>query len=153
MDATSRVRDVALKQAIQQKTHLESVFANPLAGLSLDQVRDLGEDFAKDYELSEDGGSDTIIPLFRTAAVLSQNNEIWRIRQTDSNPNGPKLDLSDKDIVCLREEETNKLKQPLDLYLIIAACALSAAVQGWNEYGDSTPEFLWSAANNLQNSP
>lgn len=126
-------KDVELKRIIQQQDDYDKVLVNPLAGLRLDAVSDLGEHFVNDYDLVIEGDErKQAIKLFRIAAVLAQNNDIWRDLSHDSSEKAG-LSITAEERMCLQREETKMLDQPIGLYFIIIACALSAAVQGWNE--------------------
>lgn len=131
--STKADKDVELKRIIRQQEDYDKVLVNPLAGLQHAAVSDLGERFVDDYGLTVDGyNHDQVVKLFRTAAILAQKNDIWRDFRYDTAEK-PRLDMSSEERKCLEREETNMLDQPLRLYFIIIACALSAAVQGWNE--------------------
>lgn len=126
-------RDVELKRIIQEQEDYDKVLVNPLAGLQHGAVSDLGKRFVDDYGLTIDGDEHAqVVRLFETAAILAQKNDIWKDIRYDTTEK-PNLDLSRQERECLEREETKMLDQPLRLYLVIIACALSAAVQGWNE--------------------
>lgn len=136
-------KNIELTRIIQQQEDYDKVLVNPLAGLQHATVSRLGECFVDDYGLTIDGyDHNHVVRLFGTAAILAQKNDIWRDFRYDTAEK-PHLDLSREERKWLEREETNMLDQPLRLYFIIIACALSAAVQGWNETAPNGGEYTF----------
>jgi hypothetical protein len=97
------------------------VLSNPLLNLGRPKLRELGRAFARKYDLPRDEWA-----CFEDAAVLAQNNDAWQT--PDEN-----LQLSEKCKEILVIEKTKRWKQPRKLYSLIAVCAASATVQGWDQ--------------------
>jgi len=97
------------------------VLSNPLLNLDRAQLRELGEDFAVRYGLPEDERA-----RFADAAILAQDNEAWR--RPDEL-----LQLLQEDKEALDREKTHRWYQLRKLWPVIVVCAMSAAVQGWDQ--------------------
>ncbi|KAH9940403.1 MFS sugar transporter [Epithele typhae] len=91
--------------------------ANPLAGLSHDQLIEDATLFAKEHNLAH------LSEQFQKGALLAQDPTLF-----ESLPQ-----LTEEDRVILRKELTNRWHQPLQLYWLVFLCSMSAAVQGMDE--------------------
>ncbi|KAJ5661480.1 uncharacterized protein N7477_009096 [Penicillium maclennaniae] len=89
------------------------------AHLCHDELRKQGHRFAVDHEI----GDETDIRAFELGAVLAQSPE-----QYDRVPG---LTSQEKEI--LHHEFAHRWSQPWKMYVVIALCSLSAAVQGMDE--------------------
>jgi hypothetical protein len=87
---------------------------NPLLGFTHEQLSTQGEQFAKRYELGE------FSEVFSKGAIVAQDPSAF-----ESLPI-----LSQEDKNTLRMELTHKWKQPRELYFLVVACSMAAAVQG-----------------------
>ncbi len=94
--------------------NLNAKLANPLAGLSHEQLMADAEEFAKTHELAE--YTETI----QKGALIAQDPTVF-----ESLPM-----LTDEDRRFLRREVTHKWDQPKTLYYLVVMCSLAAAVQG-----------------------
>lgn len=93
--------------------------ANPLAGLSPERLRIIGEDYAKLAGLT----SDEDMRAFRLGAMIAGDNT-----QYDQIP-----ELNDREREVLERETTHKWSNPSMLYWVVIICSLCAAVQGMDE--------------------
>jgi hypothetical protein len=94
---------------------------NPLIGIPKDQLIADVEAFAAEYELQD------IIPYLIKGALVAQSPaNIDRISE---------LDEADRQV--LREEVTHKWKHPRILYFTIILNSIAAAIQGWDQTGES----------------
>ena len=91
--------------------------ANPLAGISQDQLLRDGAAFAHRYNLGH------LEKEFAKGAVIAQDPLRFELLTI--------LDETDKEI--LRHEQNNKWSQPKDLYMLVVMCSVCAAVQGMDE--------------------
>ena len=91
--------------------------ANPLAGISQDQLLRDGAAFAHRYNLGH------LEKEFAKGAVIAQDPLRFELLTI--------LDEADKEI--LRHEQNNKWSQPKDLYMLVVMCSVCAAVQGMDE--------------------
>jgi hypothetical protein len=81
------------------------------------------EDFANEFGLQEQ------ISLFKKGALIAQ-----RPGEVDSL-----AELNDEDRRVLRDEVTYKWRHPKALYLTIILNSIAAAIQGWDQTGESSP--------------
>ena len=88
--------------------------ANPLAGLSHEQLMGDASTFAREHGLGH------LEEEFRKGALVAQDPTVF-----ESLPQ-----LSEEDKAILRRELTHRWAQPLQLYYLVILCSLSAAVQG-----------------------
>ncbi|KAF5370870.1 hypothetical protein D9758_002077 [Tetrapyrgos nigripes] len=98
-------------------TDLNIKLANPLAGLSHEQLMDDGKQFAESHGLSD------LTLEFQKGALVAQDPLAFESL--------PLLDEDDKN--ALRREITHKWDQPKVLYYLVALCSMAAAVQGMDE--------------------
>ena len=107
---------ISVSAAERARRNLNAKLANPLAGLSHQNIRGLGSDFASKYRI----GNAEDVRAFEIGACLAQNPEAWETVEG----------LSDEETEILRKEFTNRWSQPRLMYIVIALCSLCAAVQG-----------------------
>jgi len=88
--------------------------ANPLQGLSHEQLMADGEAFARDYGLAH------LTEEFKKGALIAQNPAVFETLPL----------LTEQDKAILRRELTHKWDQPLTLYYLVILCSVAAAVQG-----------------------
>lgn len=88
--------------------------ANPLAGISHEQLLADAEDFAKTHGLSEH------VETIQKGALLAQDPAAFETLPM----------LTEHDRVVLRREFTHKWDQPKTLYYMVIMCSVAAAVQG-----------------------
>ena len=107
--------------------NLNAKLANPLAGLSHEQLMADAAEFARTHELVE------YTEVIQKGAVVAQDPTAF-----ESLPM-----LDDEDRRVLRREFTHKWDQPAMLYYLVVMCSVAAAVQGvrllyylypWKEY-------------------
>ena len=98
--------------------NLNAKLANPLAGLSHDQLVSDADTFAKSHGLEE------YAEVLQKGALLAQDPAAFESL--------PMLDENDRHI--LRREFTHKWSQPLTLYYLVVMCSVAAAVQGVRHY-------------------
>ncbi|THV06802.1 hypothetical protein K435DRAFT_644602 [Dendrothele bispora CBS 962.96] len=91
--------------------------ANPLVGLSHEQLIQDGRAFAESHDLAD------LSLEFQKGALVAQDPLAFE--------DLPLLDEEDKAI--LRREVTHKWDQPKTLYYLVVLCSLAAAVQGMDE--------------------
>ncbi|KAK7472875.1 hypothetical protein VKT23_000983 [Stygiomarasmius scandens] len=91
--------------------------ANPLAGLSHEQLMEDGKAFAESHDLGD------LVLEFQKGALVAQDPLAFE--------DLPLLDEDDK--ATLRREVTHKWDQPKTLYYLVVLCSLAAAVQGMDE--------------------
>lgn len=105
----------------EEQKHLEAStkLENPLAGLSLEQLGQRGEDFCQRHGLQDEED----IRAFRLGAMLAAN----------TNRHDTIDGLTEHEREVLDREMTHKWSQPSMLYAVIAICSLCAAVQGMDE--------------------
>lgn len=98
------------------RRNLNAKLSNPLAGYSHAELRKQGHKFAIAHEI----GDETDIRAFELGAVLAQSPEQYD-RVTG---------LMDQERKILHREFEHRWSQPWKMYVVIALCSLSAAVQG-----------------------
>jgi hypothetical protein len=98
--------------------NVNAKLANPLAGLSHEQLMENGAEFARTYGLGEHED------LFRKGALAAQDplafNSISHFTDTE------------KDI--FRREFTHRWDHPSTLYYLVILCSVAAAVQGVSSF-------------------
>ncbi|GFF51037.1 probable polyol transporter 6 [Aspergillus udagawae] len=109
-----------LTAAERARRNLNAKLANPLAGYSHEELRSQGIKFAIEHHM----GDETDIRAFELGALLAQEPEKF-----DSFRNL----LTEEEFEILHLEFTHRWSQPWSMYLVIALCSLSAAVQGMDE--------------------
>jgi hypothetical protein len=107
---------VSLKDHNSPGTDINVKLANPLAGLSHEQLMNDGRQFAESHGLGD------LTLEFQKGALVAQDPLAFE--------GLPLLDEDDKD--TLRREVTHKWDQPKVLYYLVALCSMAAAVQGVN---------------------
>ncbi|RDB25309.1 DDB1- and CUL4-associated factor 7 [Hypsizygus marmoreus] len=103
--------------ASQSPENINVTLANPLLGLSHDQLIADGDLFAKSHNL------DQLAELFQKGALVAQDPLAF-----ESLPL-----LTDEDKAALRREIDHKWSQPKMLYYLVIMCSVAAAVQGMDE--------------------
>lgn len=98
------------------RQNLNAKLSNPLAGYSHAELQEMGEAYARKYQV----GDQEDIDAFRIGAICAQDPARF-----DSVPG-----ISDMDRDIMRREFTNRWSQPKLLYLVIVLCSTCAAVQG-----------------------
>lgn len=88
--------------------------ANPLAGLSHEQLMHGAREFAKQYDLED------LSEELQKGALIAQDPLAFERL--------PMLDDADRNI--LRREITHRWDQPKTLYYLVILCSVAAAVQG-----------------------
>ncbi|KAI0767794.1 hypothetical protein C8Q74DRAFT_1370501 [Fomes fomentarius] len=97
--------------------NINAKLANPLAGISHEQLLADAEDFAKTHGLSEH------VETIQKGAILAQDPAAFETLPM----------LTEHDRVVLRREFTHKWDQPKTLYYMVIMCSVAAAVQGMDE--------------------
>ncbi|KAL2014458.1 hypothetical protein VTN00DRAFT_1983 [Thermoascus crustaceus] len=105
--------------AERARRNLNAKLANPLAGYSHEQLRNLGLNFSIRHQM----GDEEDIRAFEMGAVLAQAPEKYDQVQG----------LTPEELEILRKEFTSRWSQPRLMYLVIVVCSISAAVQGMDE--------------------
>ncbi|KIJ49381.1 hypothetical protein M422DRAFT_204616 [Sphaerobolus stellatus SS14] len=90
---------------------------NPLVGFSQEELAEKGRLFSKTYGLGH------LEEVFAKGAVVAQDPMAFEQVPT----------LNEEDKNTLRMEITHKWKQPKELYFLVIACSMAAAVQGMDE--------------------
>lgn len=111
--------DGGLSDKAHSRRRMNAKLANPLAGFTTAELEEMGANYARKYRI----GDEDDVHTFRKGAVLAQNPLRFESMTI--------LDEADK--VRLREEVSNRWKQPKLLYLVIVLCSTCAAVQGMDE--------------------
>lgn len=106
-----------LTAAERSRRNLNAKLANPLAGYSHEELRSQGIKFALEHHM----GDETDIRAFELGALLAQEPEKFDSFRSL---------LTDEEFDILQLEFTHRWSQPWTMYLVIALCSLSAAVQG-----------------------
>ncbi|KAK0438695.1 uncharacterized protein EV420DRAFT_1623247 [Desarmillaria tabescens] len=97
--------------------NINAKLANPLAGLSHEQLIQDAKDFAKRYDL------DDLSLELQKGALVAQDTTLFETL--------PLLDEDDR--IALRRELTHRWDQPKMLYYLVILCSVAAAVQGMDE--------------------
>lgn len=90
--------------------------ANPLAGISHDELEQMGDSYARKHQM----GDEEDIRAFQKGACLAQDPHKFDIV----------TGLTGQEMEVLRKEITNRWSQPKLLYVVIILCSTCAAVQG-----------------------
>lgn len=98
-------------------SNVNARLANPLAGLSHEQLRRNAAEFAREKGLEQ------YTEQLQKGALVAQDPLAF-----DDLP-----DLDEKDKAALRREITHKWDQPRRLYAMVVMCSVAAAVQGMDE--------------------
>lgn len=96
--------------------NVNAILANPLAGYSNSQLMQMGEDYVRKHEI----GNEEDIRAFRLAAIIAKDP--LKFDTVDG--------LTKEELLVLKEEFTQKWRQPKLLYIVIVLCSTCAAVQG-----------------------
>jgi hypothetical protein len=116
LDDPARPRDTS---TLLGTANANAKLANPLAGLSVAELRSAG----RAYALSRGIADADDVRAFELGAVLAQRPERWeRV--------GGGEGASEQELRVLEKEYSNKWSQPPLLYLVIVLCSTCAAVQG-----------------------
>ncbi len=94
--------------------NINAKLANPLAGLSHEQLIQDAKDFASRYDL------DDLSLELQKGALVAQDTTLFETL--------PLLDEDDR--IALRRELTHRWDQPKMLYYLVILCSVAAAVQG-----------------------
>ncbi|KAJ7594734.1 hypothetical protein C8J56DRAFT_927513 [Mycena floridula] len=113
--------------------NINAKLANPLAGLSYDQLIADGEKFAKEHELGH------LSAVFSKAALVAQDPTAFE--------SIPLLDEDDK--IALRREIDSPWDQPKILYYTVALCSMGAIVQGMDETVINGANLFFAAQFNI----
>ncbi|KAF4625198.1 hypothetical protein G7Y89_g12970 [Cudoniella acicularis] len=103
----------------QLRHNINAKLANPLAGLTHQELAQKGEDYCRSHQI----GDEADIRAFRLGAIVAQNPAAYA--EVDS--------LTAEEREVFSKEFTHKWSQPWLLYLIIVLCSTCAAVQGMDE--------------------
>lgn len=95
------------KPALVSQENINAVLANPLVGLSYEQLMADGDDFARSYGLED------LSELFQKGALVAQNPLAF--------DDLPLLTLEDKE--ALQEEVDHKWRHPKMLYYLVILCS------------------------------
>ncbi|KAJ5735103.1 uncharacterized protein N7483_000228 [Penicillium malachiteum] len=115
---------------------LNTVFQNPLAGFSREQLFENVEAFCRKFDLMDD------LETFKKGALISQNPE--------DGPTLPELSADEKN--ALVREHTHKWNQPWQLYWLAIMCSLAAAVQGMDETVNNGAQAFYLKHFGIENS-
>lgn len=111
--------EVRLDEGRRKRLEASARLENPLAGLSLDQLSQRGEDFCKQHGITGDDD----VRAFRLGAMIAGN----------ANKYDTVEGLTEREKGVLGKEITHKWDNPFMLYAVISVCSLCAAVQGMDE--------------------
>lgn len=103
--------------------NLEGEIQNPLRGVPREALLERVEKFHRDKGLPAD-----VLPLLRKGALVAQNPVGFETID----------DLDEADKLALREEVTHRWKHPWALYYTIFLNSIAAAIQGWDQVGNTT---------------
>jgi len=115
-DASSVSHNESLAQSPDRGSfeNVNAKLANPLAGLSHEQLMEDAKVFAETHGMSE------LTLEFQKGALIAQDPTAFESL--------PLLDEDDRNV--LRRELTHKWDQPKMLYYLVVLCSMAAAVQG-----------------------
>ncbi|KAF9004952.1 hypothetical protein BDZ89DRAFT_1095624 [Hymenopellis radicata] len=102
---------------ISSTQNIDAKLANPLAGLSHEQLMQGAREFAKQYDLED------LSEELQKGALIAQDPLVFESL--------PMLDDADRNI--LKREITHRWDQPKTLYYLVILCSVAAAVQGMDE--------------------
>ena len=109
-------RRISLTAAERARRNDVAKLANPLAGISHDELEQMGSRYARQHQM----GDEEDIRAFQKGACLAQDP-----RKFASIPG-----LTQQEIEVLDKEIKNRWSQPKLLYVVIILCSTCAAVQG-----------------------
>ncbi|ORY86659.1 and other transporter-domain-containing protein [Leucosporidium creatinivorum] len=110
---------------------------NPLAGISLERLQEMGRAFALEKGLEEHAEE------FAKGAMVAQDPLAY-----ESLPM-----LNDEDRRVLGREVTHKWDHPKALYFLVVMCSISAAVQGMDESVTNGANLFWAPQFGLDTDP
>ncbi|KAI9832322.1 MAG: hypothetical protein M1826_002008 [Phylliscum demangeonii] len=100
-------------------TNINATLANPLASYSHAELEEMGEAYARKYNI----GDESDVLAFRQGAVCAQ----------DPLRFDTYAGLDEQEMNVMRKEFAHRWSQPRLLYLVIVLCSTCAAVQGMDE--------------------
>lgn len=109
-------RRTSVTTAERRRRNDVAKLANPLAGISHDELEQMGDNYARQHQM----GDEEDIRAFRKGACLAQDPQKFA--------SIPGLTGQERDV--LNKEITNRWSQPKLLYVVIILCSTCAAVQG-----------------------
>lgn len=109
-------RRASITTAERVRRNVVAKLANPLAGISRDELEEKGGSYARQHQM----GDEEDIRAFRKGACLAQDPQKFA-----SVPG-----LTEQEMEVLDKEITNRWSQPKLLYVVIILCSTCAAVQG-----------------------
>lgn len=98
------------------RRNVNAKLANPLAGYSQPELEEMGAEYARKYQVGDEGD----IRAFRMGAVLAQDP----VKYDECHG------LAEEELQVLRKEFESKWSQPKLMYIVIVLCSTCAAVQG-----------------------
>lgn len=110
----------SMAPADRARINAEAKLANPLAGYSHAELRQMARDYVKKYQI----GGEEDIRAFEIGACLAQD--------PSKHNNVEGLNPQEKEV--LGKELSNRWSQPKLMYLVIVLCSVCAAVQGMGEH-------------------
>ncbi|KAF4554468.1 Hexose transporter-like protein [Elsinoe fawcettii] len=122
-------RKMSVVEEINLNKNLDGKVANPLAGLTREQLLEDVSSFAKEKGLEEH------TELIQRGALVAQDPSIFETIDL--------LHEDEKD--ALRFERDHRWKHPLQLYITIIVCSIGAAVQGWDQTGSNGANLSFPA--------
>lgn len=109
-------RRTSVTAAERRRRNAVAKLANPLAGISHDELEQMGENYARKHQM----GDEEDIRAFKKGACLAQDPQKYESI----------TGLTGQEMEVLRKEITNRWSQPKLLYVVIILCSTCAAVQG-----------------------
>ncbi|KAF2227551.1 hypothetical protein BDZ85DRAFT_254492 [Elsinoe ampelina] len=114
-------RKMSVVEEINLNKNLDGKVANPLAGLTREQLFDDVTKFAHDKGIREH------TELIQRGALIAQDPSLYETLDV----------LSEEEKDALRFEQAHRWKHPIQLYITIIVCSIGAAVQGWDQTGSN----------------
>ncbi|OGE58504.1 hypothetical protein PENARI_c001G05689 [Penicillium arizonense] len=108
-------------QQVDLHNNVSAKIKNPLADLTKSQVLRDVEQFAQEFNVTD------ILPELQKGALVARSPT-----EFESVP-----DLTETELIALRDETLHKWRQPRALYFTIILCSIGAAVQGWDQTGSN----------------
>lgn len=118
----SSTRRTSVTAAERRRLNDVAKLANPLAGISHDELEQMGDRYSRQHQM----GDDEDIRAFKKGACLAQDPQKF------ASVTG----LTEQEMVVLDKEITKRWSQPKLLYVVIILCSTCAAVQGMGMYLD-----------------
>jgi hypothetical protein len=119
------VRKDVLDLDVNDRSKLNAVFENPLAGIPKETLLQNVEDFCREHDLMEQ------CDIMKRGALASQSP--WNIDEI------PELTQEDKEI--LEHEKTHKWDQPWMLYWLVCKSAVESCCRGWHRLSSFSNGF------------